>query len=118
MENHEATLDEVRARISACADESALRAIEREYLGKQGIVAAQLAAIPTLPGDQRKDAGLRANRLKAAVLEALAARGAELEAARLRAERGGAGFDPTLPPPKQERGSLHPITLVAREVED
>ncbi len=118
MQTHEATLEEARARIAACADEASLRAIEREYLGKQGIVAAQLAAIPTLPGDQRKEAGLRANRLKAAVLEALAARGAVLEAARLEALRSGAGFDPTLPPPKQTRGSLHPITLVAREVED
>jgi phenylalanyl-tRNA synthetase alpha chain len=112
------SLEEARAKIRACADGSALQALEREYLGKQGFVAAMLAAIPGLPAAERREAGQSANRLKTAVTEALAERAAELEAKDLERARSGAGFDPTLPPARAQRGSLHPITLVVREVEE
>ncbi len=40
------------------------------------------------------------------------------ERSRLDDERQGKGFDATLPPAAVERGSLHPITQVTRELED
>jgi phenylalanyl-tRNA synthetase alpha chain len=98
------------------ADE--LRALERDLLGKAGPVGQVLASIPSLPPGERKAAGQKANDLKRALEEALAMRRAELEHAALDAERSGAGFDPTLPPAPLERGGLHPITQVVRELED
>ena len=59
---------------------------------------------------------LNAIRDSAAALEADCE--AAIERARLEEERKGQGFDPTLPPPRVERGSLHPITQVTRELED
>ncbi|TDJ71784.1 MAG: phenylalanine--tRNA ligase subunit alpha [Planctomycetota bacterium] len=117
MEN-DATLTEAQTKIRACDDLAALRAVEREYVGKDGVVARLLASIPTLPSEQRREVGQGANQLKQAVLEAARARESELAAAALAAERKGAGFDPTLPPARVERGSLHPVTTVMREVED
>jgi phenylalanyl-tRNA synthetase alpha chain len=110
-------LSEARERVRACTDGAALKAIEREYLGKQGRVAELLAAIPSLPPEERRDAGRGANELKQGVQLALNERTAELDAAALEAERSGAGFDPTLPAARAARGSLHPITQVMREVE-
>jgi phenylalanyl-tRNA synthetase alpha chain len=114
----EATLEEARQRIGACPDSAALKDLEREYVGKKGVVAAMLAEIPRLEPDQRKAQGQRANALKQSILEAVAARQAEFDEQGLAAARRADDFDPTLPPPRALRGSLHPITQVTRELED
>jgi phenylalanyl-tRNA synthetase alpha chain len=114
----EATLEEARQRIGACPDSAALKDLEREYVGKKGVVAAMLAEIPRLEPDQRKAQGQRANALKQSILEAVAARQAEFDEQALAAARRADDFDPTLPPPRALRGSLHPITQVTRELED
>jgi len=119
METSLETLEaEFVARIAAAADEEALRAVERDAVGKSGAIARLLAEIPGLPPERRREAGQGANRLKAKFLESLAAARQSLAAAELECERSGAGFDPTLPPPLPRRGSLHPLTRVQRELED
>jgi phenylalanyl-tRNA synthetase alpha chain len=118
MENLDATLEEALGKIAACEDESALKEVERTFVGKKGAVAAILATIPSLPPSERKDVGRGANQLKQAILEAVAARAGEFSSATLAAERKGEGFDATLPPARLATGSLHPITQVTRELED
>jgi phenylalanyl-tRNA synthetase alpha chain len=114
----EARRAEALAAIRAAGDGAALRSIERAALDKGGWVAELLTRIPSLPAADRPGFGRAVNVAKAQLLEALAERRAELEAESLAAARSGAGFDPTLPPPRVARGSLHPLTLVRREVED
>ena len=117
MSDDAGILTEAREKVRTCADAEALKAVEREYLGKEGRVAQMLASIPTLPPEQRRDAGRGANELKQGVLSALEERRRALDAAALEAERSGGDFDPSLPAAEVERGSLHPITQVLREVE-
>ena len=112
------TLEQARARIAACESESALKELEREYVGKKGVVAGLLAEIPNLDPSERKAQGQRANALKQAIQEALGERRDALAAAELDAARQADDFDPTLPPPRADRGSLHPITQVTRDLED
>lgn len=116
--NPEDTLQEAQERIGACADPAALKEIEREYIGKKGIVAAMLGEIPKLAADQRKAHGQKANALKNSILELLTARQQTFATGKLDEARRADGFDPTLPPPPANRGSLHPITQVTRELED
>ncbi|MEM8712248.1 MAG: phenylalanine--tRNA ligase subunit alpha [Planctomycetota bacterium] len=118
MTDTEAILQDGLARVAAASDAEALRAIEREFTGKDGVVASMLAAIPTLPPEERKGAGQSANQLKQAIQKALAERAVALANDALLAERKGEGFDATLPPPRLERGTLHPVTQVTRELED
>jgi len=118
MTDTQTTLEEARTRIQACADAAGLKAVERDYIGKQGVVASMLASIPSLPPEERKGAGQGANQLKQAVLAAIEERASQLADASLEAERKGDGWDPTLPPAPVQRGSLHPVTQVLREVED
>ncbi len=119
MDERLSTLEgEARARLAAAVSVEDLRALERDVLGKRGALAEILAALPGLPPAERPRVGQAANRVKRALEEALAARASELEGAALAAERAGAGFDPTLPPARARRGSLHPMTQVRREVED
>jgi phenylalanyl-tRNA synthetase alpha chain len=114
----EQTLQEAHERILACKDANALKDVEREYVGKKGVVAAMLASIPSLEPEQRKAHGQKANALKQSIAKAVADRQAEFDSAKLDKARRADDFDPTLPPPRAERGSLHPITQVTRELED
>jgi len=118
LEDHQETLARAKAEILACEDAAALKAVEREYVGKQGVVAKLLASIPELPPADRPVMGKQANLLKQAVTEAVGERQKSFADATLAAERSGEGFDVSLPPARQERGSLHPVTQVTRELED
>jgi phenylalanyl-tRNA synthetase alpha chain len=118
MTERQALLDQALERVRAAADAEALRAVERELLGKSGAVSTLLASIPTLAPEERKDTGRFANEMKRAIEAALAERKQALDEVALHAERSGEGFDPTLPAAKPERGSLHPITQLSRELED
>ncbi len=118
MQESETLLAQALASLKSAPDEGALRQVEREYLGQGGVVASLLASIPTLSPERRKETGQLANRLKREIEAAIAARKDELAVAKLEAERAGEGFDPTIPAPRPERGSLHPLTRVQRELED
>jgi phenylalanyl-tRNA synthetase alpha chain len=111
-------LNAARERCSSARGEEDLRALEREYLDKGGIVADLLARIPSLPAAERPLAGRSANELKREVQAALDEARARLTDAALGERRAGRGFDATLPAPRPERGALHPITQLTRELED
>jgi len=117
MSEHEELASEAAARIAAAGSDEELKAVERDVLGKQGAVARLLARIPTLEPAERGAAGRAANELKKQVQALLDARQEELARAAVEAARSGADFDPTLPGAPVERGGLHPITRVQRELE-
>ena len=118
MENRLQELrDGALERLQSAASEEELRAVEREFIGKEGSVSALLAAIPTMSAEERPLIGKGANLLKRDIQAAIEGKKAELEAAAVEAQRSGADFDATLPGAPQVRGSLHPLTLVRREVE-
>jgi phenylalanyl-tRNA synthetase alpha chain len=109
---------QAQAKVAACSDVNALKDIERQYLGKSGVLAGWLAQIPSLPPAERPQLGQAVNRLKKELAELIAARGATLEKEGFERDAAGGAFDPTLPAPPVERGHLHPVTQLVREVED
>jgi phenylalanyl-tRNA synthetase alpha chain len=112
------TRSRARAEIGAAPDAAALKDIERTYLGKSGLLAAWLVTIPSLPVAERPQLGQAVNRLKKELTELVTARAAALEKAAEQRDVSAGSFDPTLPPPKVERGTLHPLTTLTREIED
>jgi phenylalanyl-tRNA synthetase alpha chain len=114
----DAALRLAEEEIRVAADEAALKAVERKYLGKGGTVAAWLAEIPRLPAEERGAFGKAVNQLKRQIADAIAARAAEHERERTERALSDTSFDPSLPPAPVERGSLHPLTQVTREIED
>jgi phenylalanyl-tRNA synthetase alpha chain len=114
MSDHERLL----ALISAAQEASVVTRIRDEALERQKLVPGLFASIPSLPPGERKARGQEANELKRSCEELLAACKAWFEKQALESERSGAGFDPTIPGARPERGSLHPLTQVTRELED
>lgn len=113
-------LAEISRQAQAAAQQAAtidaLRGAESKI--SKGPLAEVLKSIKSFPADQRGPAGQAINQTKKAVEELFAAAQARLRDAELTgAKKLAADFDPTLPPPSVPRGSLHPVTIVQREVE-
>jgi phenylalanyl-tRNA synthetase alpha chain len=117
----EERLNQLRAsameRLAAATSPDDLRAIDRDFVGKQGSLSELLASVPTLDPKDRPIVGKGANMLKRDILAEIDKRKGELEAADIDAQRSGSDFDGTMPAAQATRGSLHPLTLVRREVE-
>ena len=114
----EATRERALGEVATCTDPEALQSVAKKYLGKTGVLAGWLAQMPGLAAAERPLVGQAVNRLKKELTEQVALREAALE--KIAAERALASgsFDPTLPPRRPPRGTLHPLTQVTREIED
>ncbi|HET7703740.1 MAG TPA: phenylalanine--tRNA ligase subunit alpha [Candidatus Limnocylindrales bacterium] len=105
----EALRDEALSSIAAASDVAALEALELDVLGKKGRLTAVLRGIGALPADDRPRVGAIANVVRAALEDALAARGRELRGAALDARLAAEAVDVTTPGRPIRRGALHPI---------
>ncbi|MFO7803202.1 MAG: phenylalanine--tRNA ligase subunit alpha [Desulfovermiculus sp.] len=84
------------------------------YLGRKGKLAQHMASLPTLPPEERPQAGQLANTIKAELNQALEeARERIAHQAKIKEE---AAFDPTLPGRRPWMGTMHPITRVLDEI--
>lgn len=117
-------LQQLLAGIDAEADQAiasantvdALRAAETKIA--KGPLAEALGAIKTFTPEERGPAGQAINKAKEAMKARFAVAQDKLrQAAVAGARKSAVRFDPTLPPPATQRGALHPVTAVQREVE-
>ena len=97
--------------------EQDIRAAQARYLGKKGRASELMKALGRLPADERPLVGEAANRAKAAIEGLVAARLAALSQAALATDLART-VDVTLPARGLGQGTLHPLTLVRREVEE
>ncbi len=94
----------------------ALRAAETRLM--KGPIAEALAAVKSLPAEQRAAGGKAVNEAKSRVKARFAEAVEALRRAAVAGDRdAAAAFDPTLPGPVTLRGSVHPVTAVQWEVE-
>ena len=88
------------------------------YLGKKSELTGILRSLVTLPIDERKTLGARANQVKANLEDSLKQKSQVLQVAQLAASVGEEHFDITLPGYPFPGGRLHPITQTLYEVCD
>ncbi|MEJ1296608.1 MAG: phenylalanine--tRNA ligase subunit alpha [Candidatus Sedimenticola sp. (ex Thyasira tokunagai)] len=94
-------LDEVRVR----------------YLGKSGLITAQLKQLGKLPKEERPQAGQAINRAKQALQVEIEARRGELEQQALNQRLASERIDVTLPGRGVGQGGLHPVTRTLERIE-
>ena len=102
--------------IGALATEQEIRLAQARYLGKKGRVSELMKALGRLPPEERPAVGEAANRAKASIEGAVATRLTALDEADLAADLARV-VDVTLPARGAALGTLHPLTLVRREIE-
>lgn len=119
MSEAEQLKEEAVKAIAGSANEAELEAIEVEYLGRRdGKISKQLMSrIGSLPAAEKAAFGQQVNDAKGGVLEALATRRAEFNAARMADIGETEGLDVTFPAPPLRRGHAHVLSQVRRELE-
>jgi len=105
------------AEIGGVASEEEIRLAQARYLGKKGKVSDLMKALGKLPPAERPAVGEAANRAKSSIERAVNERLAALAEASLSADLSRV-VDVTLPPRGGALGTLHPLTLVRREIEE
>jgi phenylalanyl-tRNA synthetase alpha chain len=109
--------DQATAAIAAAADVAALDQVRVQYLGKNGLLTAQLKKLGALPKEQRPQAGQLINIAKRELQAAIESRRAALEAAGLEARLQQECVDVTLPGRAENVGGLHPVTRTLQRIE-
>jgi phenylalanyl-tRNA synthetase alpha chain len=108
-------LTDALPQIDAAASLDEWAAVRNALVGrKSGRVTELMAAIPTLPPDERRTAGARINAVKQQIEAALEARHAELVAAASQGPR----LDLTMPGRERWHGAVHPVSKVIDEICD
>jgi phenylalanyl-tRNA synthetase alpha chain len=107
---------ELVAELARLATEQEIRAAQARYLGKKGRLAEPMKTLGRLPPEDRPAVGEAANRAKGTIESAVGARLAALEEAAMGADLARV-LDVTLPARGARLGTLHPLTLVRREIE-
>jgi phenylalanyl-tRNA synthetase alpha chain len=117
------SIDQIHAdaikEIASISDEEQFKAVYVKYLGRKGILTQFLRNIASLPVAERPQVGHRANQVKKALEKAFKApksADGNLSASIIASDPDN--IDVSLPGRPQKRGSLHPITLVTREICD
>ena len=88
------------------------------FLGKKGKVTELMQELRNIPGEQRRDAGIAINNFKQYVEGKIEEHEKKVEALKLEREINNAERIDITIPSAEKVGSLHPITVVQKEVEE
>jgi len=98
---------------------SEFEALKGRYLGREkGLVPALFTRVRELPPQERAGYGARANAAKHEIEEGIARLGEALARREAEGRERAAAVDVTLPGRRTRAGSLHPVTLVRRRIEE
>ncbi len=116
MEDLEDLLKASLDAVSKAVDLAQLEAVRVQLLGKKGQLTAQLKGLKSLSDQARPKAGQALNRIKATLLEALAARKVALTDTLVSQKLTQDQLDVMLPGRGMDRGGLHPVTHVFERI--
>ncbi|WP_428606038.1 phenylalanine--tRNA ligase subunit alpha [Sedimenticola sp.] len=111
-------VDEATGLIAAAEKLTALDEVRVRFLGKNGLLTAQLKQLGKLPAEERPLAGQAINKAKQALQETIEQRRALLEQQELVSRLGSERIDVTLPGRGMGQGGLHPVTRTLQRIED
>ncbi len=111
-------VDEATGLIAAAGKLAALDEVRVRYLGKSGLLTAQLKQLGKLPAEQRPLAGQAINQAKQALQGLIEQRKGVLEQQELTARLSSERIDVTLPGRGRGQGGLHPVTRTLQRIEE
>lgn len=111
-------LSNAQKEITGAESLSELALLKSRYYGKKSVLNNLMKQIGNLPKEERPAFGQYVNQTKSEIESLLNLKEAELKSKEYENTLRSEKYDITLPGRKFKRGSLHPITLVWREIED
>ncbi len=105
-----------REELACAGSTSELEAWRVRYLGKKSTLTGALRGLASLPPDERRTVGARANALKDALQASYAEKQESLSLSSIDQSLVSASLDVTLPGRPALYGRLHPITQVFQEI--
>ena len=118
QEKLEAIRREIEAGIGQANSRKELFELKMKYLGKTGEITALLKGMRDVPAEERPAMGKLVNDVRSWAEELFAAREEELKAKELSEKYASEKIDVTMPARFVGTGSVHPVTLVRRELID
>ncbi len=119
LEDTSLKIGHVKQEIAQAGSLQELYQVRLKYLGRKGELPRFFATLKSLPKDRKSQFARNLNQLKKALTVAFDERKQWLNDEALRQKSlNPDSFDPTLPGRCRPRGSLHPITLGLRKIED
>jgi phenylalanyl-tRNA synthetase alpha chain len=106
------------AQIAAATTTAGLKDIEVYWLGKKGVITAQLKELGSLSPEDRKNAGRDLNILKNDIQTAVAQRTVIVAAKEIGDQAASMFVDTSMPGLPVQSGHLHPLTAVTEQVVD
>lgn len=105
-------------KIKEAASSAEIEELRVKLLGKKGELTEMLKDLKNMAIEERKQFGQEANEVKNELAEYLEAKVKELSANDVKKSlSSGSSFDISLPGTKYQLGSLHPVTIVQKEIE-
>ncbi len=117
MHELSALVNEAEQAIAAATELAALEQLRVAYLGKKGLLTAQLKQLGSLSPEERPKAGQVINQAKQKVQSALEKRRELLQNEALQARLAAETIDVTLPGRGQSAGGIHPVTRTQERIE-
>ncbi|MEN9762288.1 MAG: phenylalanine--tRNA ligase alpha subunit [Pseudomonadota bacterium] len=115
--NLSALVDQARQAFAQAPDATELANAKARFLGREGLLTAQMKSLGSLTGQARAEAGRTLNQVKQTIEALLAEREAAIEKAELDARLSQEAIDVTLPGRGLGKGGLHPLTLTIARIE-
>lgn len=104
--------------LNMAASVAELQQLRVKYLGKKGLLTAQLKILPTLPPEERRPFGKSVNELKEFIETEIVSKESILSEEDLEKRLASEAIDITLPGKYTPYGGEHPINKVLREIID
>jgi len=117
LENLQNLVSEALEKVDQAEDVKALDQVRVDYLGKKGVLTAQLKNLGQLSAEERPQAGAKINEAKQQVEVVIREKKAALESAALAEKLKSESIDVTLPGRGQKTGGLHPVTRTLQRIE-
>ncbi len=117
MHELSALVNEAEQAIAAATELAALEQLRVAYLGKKGLLTAQMKQLGSLSPEERPKAGQVINQAKQKVQSALEKRRELLQNEALQARLAAETIDVTLPGRGQSAGGIHPVTRTQERIE-
>ena len=120
MENLELEKFELKAEeeLALVNNLNELQQVKANYLGKKGLIASLMANLKDASIEQRKELGMKSNKIKQALEEKFENKRKEIEERIINEKLANESIDVTLPGVKYNVGSIHPLNQTIMELED